>query len=333
MSAAFDGLADAPEFETVRPPEVGLVMARGRIGGDGAPFNLGEAPSPAPRCGIDDRRGRLRPCARPRHRDARLWSRSSTPSGRAPLPRARWRRRSRAGPRAARRRGRNRPAGRSPRRASTSSPWCVGRTNDPGRGASRRLRRSGGRAQAVFRARDDGVGPARTVAELAPASPRPPPLASAARGHRHRSRRRDDPGLARSAPRRAPELSPPGCAFHTGAPIVVGAGRGGLRVHRRSARHAAPRRLRAGHGRVSRPLDHAGPAGRGPRRRRRPRPRPAPGSRAHATSRAAAAAGGFRRRAAARTAHSSRAASTSSSSPADAIVGLPRSTRVAEGAA
>ena len=42
MSAAFDGLADAPEFETVRPPEVGLVMARGRIGGGGAPFNLGE---------------------------------------------------------------------------------------------------------------------------------------------------------------------------------------------------------------------------------------------------------------------------------------------------
>ena len=42
MSAAFDGLPEAPEFETVRPPEVGLVMARGRIGGGGAPFNLGE---------------------------------------------------------------------------------------------------------------------------------------------------------------------------------------------------------------------------------------------------------------------------------------------------
>lgn len=36
------GLADYPVTE-VRPPEVGLVMVRGRQGGDGAPFNLGEA--------------------------------------------------------------------------------------------------------------------------------------------------------------------------------------------------------------------------------------------------------------------------------------------------
>jgi len=32
-----------PEFEIVRPGESGLVMLRGRVGGDGAPFNLGEA--------------------------------------------------------------------------------------------------------------------------------------------------------------------------------------------------------------------------------------------------------------------------------------------------
>jgi alpha-D-ribose 1-methylphosphonate 5-triphosphate synthase subunit PhnG len=29
--------------ETIRPPETGLVMLRGRIGGTGSPFNLGEA--------------------------------------------------------------------------------------------------------------------------------------------------------------------------------------------------------------------------------------------------------------------------------------------------
>ncbi|WP_245443019.1 phosphonate C-P lyase system protein PhnG [Methylobacterium terrae] len=29
--------------EDLRPPETGLVMTRGRIGGDGRPFNLGEA--------------------------------------------------------------------------------------------------------------------------------------------------------------------------------------------------------------------------------------------------------------------------------------------------
>ncbi|TCQ78361.1 alpha-D-ribose 1-methylphosphonate 5-triphosphate synthase subunit PhnG [Ochrobactrum sp. BH3] len=32
-----------PEFEVLRGPETGLVMLRGRIGGGGAPFNVGEA--------------------------------------------------------------------------------------------------------------------------------------------------------------------------------------------------------------------------------------------------------------------------------------------------
>jgi alpha-D-ribose 1-methylphosphonate 5-triphosphate synthase subunit PhnG len=32
-----------PAYENLREAENGLVMARGRIGGDGAPFNLGEA--------------------------------------------------------------------------------------------------------------------------------------------------------------------------------------------------------------------------------------------------------------------------------------------------
>src|SRR4249920_4207854 len=32
-----------PDHEDLREPENGLVMLRGRIGGDGAPFNLGEA--------------------------------------------------------------------------------------------------------------------------------------------------------------------------------------------------------------------------------------------------------------------------------------------------
>lgn len=34
---------DVPAYEQLRAPENGLVMIRGRIGGDGAPFNLGEA--------------------------------------------------------------------------------------------------------------------------------------------------------------------------------------------------------------------------------------------------------------------------------------------------
>ncbi|HMF67623.1 MAG TPA: phosphonate C-P lyase system protein PhnG [Phyllobacterium sp.] len=34
---------DKPQVEILRGPETGLVMIRGRIGGGGAPFNLGEA--------------------------------------------------------------------------------------------------------------------------------------------------------------------------------------------------------------------------------------------------------------------------------------------------
>jgi alpha-D-ribose 1-methylphosphonate 5-triphosphate synthase subunit PhnG len=36
-------VAALPAHEVVRPPETGLVMVQGRIGGDGAPFNIGEA--------------------------------------------------------------------------------------------------------------------------------------------------------------------------------------------------------------------------------------------------------------------------------------------------
>ena len=38
--ASLDGI---PAHQDIRLPESGLVMLRGRIGGDGAPFNLGEA--------------------------------------------------------------------------------------------------------------------------------------------------------------------------------------------------------------------------------------------------------------------------------------------------
>lgn len=39
---AFDALIEKPAVQPVRGPETGLVMVRGRIGGGGAPFNLGE---------------------------------------------------------------------------------------------------------------------------------------------------------------------------------------------------------------------------------------------------------------------------------------------------
>ncbi|MET3926295.1 phosphonate C-P lyase system protein PhnG [Devosia sp. 2618] len=43
LAALWDGWADKPAFTKVRGPETGLVMVRGRAGGGGAPFNLGEA--------------------------------------------------------------------------------------------------------------------------------------------------------------------------------------------------------------------------------------------------------------------------------------------------
>ena len=41
--AGYLGAIAVPPYEDLREPENGLVMVRGRIGGDGAPFNLGEA--------------------------------------------------------------------------------------------------------------------------------------------------------------------------------------------------------------------------------------------------------------------------------------------------
>jgi alpha-D-ribose 1-methylphosphonate 5-triphosphate synthase subunit PhnG len=42
LKSCTDRLA-TPDFDVIRPPETGLVMLRGRMGGTGAAFNLGEA--------------------------------------------------------------------------------------------------------------------------------------------------------------------------------------------------------------------------------------------------------------------------------------------------
>lgn len=43
LATAISRLELRPDPVDVRPPETGLVMLRGRIGGSGAPFNVGEA--------------------------------------------------------------------------------------------------------------------------------------------------------------------------------------------------------------------------------------------------------------------------------------------------
>jgi alpha-D-ribose 1-methylphosphonate 5-triphosphate synthase subunit PhnG len=43
IARRLEAIEDMPPHEEVRSPESGLLMVRGRIGGDGAAFNLGEA--------------------------------------------------------------------------------------------------------------------------------------------------------------------------------------------------------------------------------------------------------------------------------------------------
>ncbi|MFN3613985.1 MAG: phosphonate C-P lyase system protein PhnG, partial [Rubrimonas sp.] len=42
LRSALATLGPEPACEPVKGPEIGLVMARGRLDGEGAPFNLGE---------------------------------------------------------------------------------------------------------------------------------------------------------------------------------------------------------------------------------------------------------------------------------------------------
>lgn len=43
LEGCLRALTPVPAAEDLRPPETGLVMVQGRMGGDGAPFNVGEA--------------------------------------------------------------------------------------------------------------------------------------------------------------------------------------------------------------------------------------------------------------------------------------------------
>lgn len=44
LAQLWESLGEAVSYRPLRRPETGLVQLRGRIGGDGAPFNFGEAP-------------------------------------------------------------------------------------------------------------------------------------------------------------------------------------------------------------------------------------------------------------------------------------------------
>ncbi|HZT89930.1 MAG TPA: phosphonate C-P lyase system protein PhnG [Stellaceae bacterium] len=42
LEKRWEALADKPAYRVLRPPQIGSAMIRGRIGGSGEPFNLGE---------------------------------------------------------------------------------------------------------------------------------------------------------------------------------------------------------------------------------------------------------------------------------------------------
>jgi alpha-D-ribose 1-methylphosphonate 5-triphosphate synthase subunit PhnG len=42
LEARWQAVADKPAYRTLRPPQTGSAMIRGRVGGTGEPFNLGE---------------------------------------------------------------------------------------------------------------------------------------------------------------------------------------------------------------------------------------------------------------------------------------------------
>jgi alpha-D-ribose 1-methylphosphonate 5-triphosphate synthase subunit PhnG len=57
LEKAWAELDPRPGYRLLRPPETGMIMARGRAGGSGAPFNLGEIP--VSRCTIETEDGQV----------------------------------------------------------------------------------------------------------------------------------------------------------------------------------------------------------------------------------------------------------------------------------
>lgn len=57
LAAAWDRVADKPDYRMLRRPEVGLAMVRARAGGTGSQFNLGEMSMT--RCAVETTDGRI----------------------------------------------------------------------------------------------------------------------------------------------------------------------------------------------------------------------------------------------------------------------------------
>ena len=189
-------------------------MLRGRIGGDGAPFNLGEATVTRARRAAGERRGRLRLCARTRSRESAA-DRALRRAGAAEECQREAVEQHVLAPIRQRlqRRARNAGANRPPPPRSTSSRWCGGGLNM----TARRLRRIRCSQPVGFRADARCHGAAGQRSSRSRSRGRPPPLSAGAAAIALTLCDHDTPVWLDRDLRSAPRCAN-GCAFHCGCP-------------------------------------------------------------------------------------------------------------------
>ncbi len=199
LERVWERLADPPRYTFVRRPEVGLVMVRGRAGGTGLRFNLGEMP--VARCSVrlaDGTVGHAYVGGRSlRHAelaavfDALLQERRSRTGAEAEV----------VAPLVERQEARRRAASGAPRPpGSSSSRWCAARSSGCSAVWPIRSWTASGSSANVLEAM---AHPGRVVTLPAPTEP-PPPLDGRRGGDLPGPARLRDAALARSEPPRRP---------------------------------------------------------------------------------------------------------------------------------
>ena len=220
LAALLPAIGPLPRYEELRRPECGLLMLRGRIAGDGAPFNVGEVTVARAAVRLETReigfgyvlgrdveKARLVAVC-----DALMQTERYRPlveqSVMAPL---------RASPdRCAQACGRTAP----PRRAWSSSRWCAGRTSRNDGSGKLRFADPVLTAQSAFRAIMDAVARPGTVRSMAGWLSAPAPLSPGAAAIAMTLFDQDTPVWLDHWLAAVPEVGA-WLRFHTGAAVVA----------------------------------------------------------------------------------------------------------------
>ena len=244
LAAVLDDVIDRPAYRLLRRPETGLVMVRGRAGGTGMQFNLGEMP--VTRCSVRARRRNRRACVCGRARTTRMprWR----PAGRAAPGRE-----AAAAPRVRADRAARRPPGSPP-----ADPGGTGR-RDQGRvlhdGSRGGVSMYSGLAdpvldsQRVFRAVMNAMAHPGRVSTV----PRRERTRAASIAHRGGGLTLLDFETPLWLERRRARPRPSTCAFTAAAPVIE-ARASALRLDRRPPGDGGLGSVRRGHGRVPGPV-------------------------------------------------------------------------------